>query len=121
MSIEDAWKQLIKMGNGTAKKNSVFWPFLLGKPDEWVGHLTTYAGEFERKTTTTKEKQEMTKGELMQAVGEEEALRKLRGNKYDEVWDSDEGEMLYVKKTKKISQTDSHSSKTTLTRHAGDR
>ena len=117
MSIQEAWETLKKMTQCDKKKNAVFWSYLVGKPDEWVWHSTVYTEEWENRRRLKKKKEAFTKGELIQKVGEEEALRKIREKKYETVYDSSDDEVRYVKKSKQVEEEHTHTQRTSASRH----
>ena len=100
-----------------AAKNNVLWAFAFGEPDEWVNRMVTYSKTLSDTKTKENKFVPLTKGELIQKVGEEEALRNIAKEKYHVVYESDDDEPKYVKKNssfvKKTEMTETLSS----TRH----
>eukprot|EP00959_Pyramimonas_sp_CCMP1952_P193047 4036843-Pyramimonas_sp.AAC.1 len=80
----------MKLGSSGAEKNNVLFDFLTGKPDEWVNRLLTVTESITKAELFQKGFEPLTKGELIQRVGAEEAERNINSGKYDVVYDSDD-------------------------------
>ena len=105
MNIQEAWTTICKMSVGnTEQKRNVLWTFITGVPDEWQSRMVTIAEEVSKSEKLEKSAIPMSKGELIQALGADEALANIEKGKYDIVLDSDDEE-LYVKKRKTFTET----------------
>ncbi|CAK0824591.1 unnamed protein product [Prorocentrum cordatum] len=116
MSVQEAWDTLCSLKVGAnQKKNDILTEFLLGKP--WQSRLITVVREHAKKETFENKQIPLSRGELQQKLGYEEAERKIAAGKFEEVEDSD-GEILYIKKEKSFTQAASSATKVSDTRAA---
>ena len=95
----------------------MLWAFLTGEPDEWVDRTITVTASVQKRQEFRQAAKPMSRGELIQKIGEEEAIRNINNHKYDIMYDSDD-EPLYVKKektwTSSSARTEQASSSRTL-------
>ena len=102
MNIADAWNDLCKIKTGSQKaKNDVLFLYII--KGDWQQKLLVMTNTVSRSTAVTEQEKKMSRGELNQLVGEEEAERDIKKGKYIELQD-EWGDKIYIKKTTTVTR-----------------
>ena len=91
---------------------------MVGNPDTWQNRVLTIQREFTKEQSWKSQARPLSKGELIQKVGEDEALRNIAKGKYEVTYDSDE-EPLYVKRRKVYEEATTRRDTTHISRQIG--
>ena len=102
MTITQAWASLADMeADQKAVKNEVLMLFVTG--GDWQHKLLTVTQAVAKESRWKEEYVPLSRGELIQKLGYDEAVANIEKGKYEEVEDSD-GDVKYVKKEKRSSK-----------------
>ena len=83
--------------------------------DGWQANLLTYVESISCKESKLREEEPLTRGQLIQQHGYEEATKKIESGRYRKEEDSD-GDSIYMRVNKKHSKEASREKKQTLER-----